>query len=72
MPGRFDKSKALDADWATDGCATDEFIKDQRLWAGGAIYNNTSDQALPLSLFRTHGEQDLDTHLGGVHERHGA
>ena len=25
------------------------------------IYNNTSDQALPLSLARTHGSQDLDT-----------
>jgi choline dehydrogenase-like flavoprotein len=61
MPGRFDKSKALDADWATDCCATDEFIKDKGLWAGGAIYNNTSDQALPLSLFRTHGSTDLDT-----------
>ena len=61
MPGRFDKSKALDADWATDCCATDDFLHSTGLWAGGAIYNNTSDQALPLSLFRTHGSQDLDT-----------
>jgi choline dehydrogenase-like flavoprotein len=61
VPGRFDKSKALDADWATDCCATDSFLKAHGLWAGAAIYNNTSDQALPLSLFRTHGSQDLDT-----------
>ncbi len=61
MPDRFDKSRALDADWATDACATDEYIKARGLWAGGGIYNNTSDQALPLSLFRTHGSQDLDT-----------
>ena len=37
------------------------FIRDNGLWAGGAIYNNTSDQALPISLARTHGSQDLDT-----------
>jgi choline dehydrogenase-like flavoprotein len=61
MPGRYDKSKALDADWATDCCAVDDFLKSAGLWAGAAIYNNTSDQALPLSLFRTHGSQDLDT-----------
>jgi choline dehydrogenase-like flavoprotein len=61
MTGRFDKSKALDADWATDCCATEEFLRSAKLWAGGAIYNNTSDQALPLSLFRTHGSTDLDT-----------
>lgn len=65
MPGRFDKSKALDADWATDCCATDEFLEANNLWAGAAIYNNTSDQALPLSLFRTHGSQDLDTLWNG-------
>jgi len=61
MPGRYDKSKALDADWATDCCAVDDFLRSEGLWAGGAIYNNTSDQSLPLSLFRTHGSQDLDT-----------
>jgi choline dehydrogenase-like flavoprotein len=65
MPGRFDKSRALDADWATDCCATEEFLKANGLWAGAAIYNNTSDQALPLSLFRTHGSQDLDTLWNG-------
>jgi choline dehydrogenase-like flavoprotein len=65
MPGRFDKSKALDADWATDCCSTDEFLEANGLWAGAAIYNNTSDQALPLSLFRTHGSQDLDTLWNG-------
>ncbi|MBY5523578.1 GMC family oxidoreductase [Rhizobium leguminosarum] len=61
MPGRFDKSKALDADWATDCCGTDDFLEAHGLWAGAAIYNNTSDQALPLSLFRTYGSTDLDT-----------
>jgi choline dehydrogenase-like flavoprotein len=61
MPTRSDKSKALDADWAIDCCATDSFLKDMGLWAGGAIYNNTSDQALPISLGRTQGSQDLDT-----------
>ena len=30
MPGRFDKSKALDADWATDCCAADDFLKSRR------------------------------------------
>jgi len=65
MPGRFDKSKALDADWATDCCATNDFLEANGLWAGAAIYNNTSDQALPLSLFRTHGSQDLDTLWNG-------
>ena len=60
MPGRFDKSISLDSDWATDFCATEEFLRDQGLWAGAAIYNNTSDQALPISLARTHGSQDLD------------
>jgi len=65
MPGRYDKSKALDADWATDCCATDEFLEDNGLWAGAAIYNNTSDQALPLSLFRTYGSTDLDTLWNG-------
>ncbi|HEY7774129.1 MAG TPA: GMC oxidoreductase, partial [Marinagarivorans sp.] len=61
MPERFDKSKALDADWATDACAIDDFLDANGLWAGAAIYNNTSDQALPISLFRTHGSRDLDT-----------
>ena len=61
VPGRFDKSRALDADWAIDACATEAYLKSMGLWAGGGIYNNTSDQALPLSLFRTHGSQDLDS-----------
>ncbi|AKH38285.1 MULTISPECIES: GMC oxidoreductase [Nitrosomonas] len=61
MPTRNDKSMALDADWATDCCATEDFLKNNGLWAGGAIYNNTSDQALPLSIGRNHGSQDLDT-----------
>lgn len=65
MPGRFDKSRALDADWATDCCATEDFLEEHGLWAGAAIYNNTSDQALPLSLFRTHRSQDLDTLWNG-------
>lgn len=61
MPRRFDKSISLDSDWAFDGCATEEFIRDHGLWAGGAIYNNTSDQALPISMARTHGSHDIDT-----------
>jgi choline dehydrogenase-like flavoprotein len=61
VPVRFDKSVSLDSDWATDVCASREFLDRMGLWAGGAIYNNTSDQALPVSLARTHGSQDLDT-----------
>lgn len=61
MPGRYDKSISLDSDWATDYCSTEEFLRANNLWAGGAIYNNTSDQALPISLARTHGSQDIDT-----------
>jgi choline dehydrogenase-like flavoprotein len=61
MPTRSDKTLSLDSDWATDACASREFILDNDLWAGGAIYNNTSDQALPISMCRTHGSQDLDT-----------
>jgi choline dehydrogenase-like flavoprotein len=62
---RSDKSKALDADWATDCCSIEAFLRDNGLWAGGALYNNTSDEALPLSLFRTLGSQDLDTLWNG-------
>jgi choline dehydrogenase-like flavoprotein len=61
VPGRFDKSHSLDADWATDCCATQSFLESHQLWAGAAIYNNTSDQALPLSLLRTHFAEDLDS-----------
>jgi choline dehydrogenase-like flavoprotein len=61
MLERFDKSISLDSDWASDCMATESFIKAHGLWAGGAMYNNTSDQALPISLSRTHGSQDLDT-----------
>jgi choline dehydrogenase-like flavoprotein len=60
IPGRVDKSVALDSDWATDCCNTDEFLSNQGLWAGATIYNNTSDSALPLSLFRTKDAMDLD------------
>lgn len=65
MLGRFDKSVSLDSDWATDFCATEDFIRGNGLWAGAAVYNNTSDQALPLSLARTHGSTDLDTFWKG-------
>ena len=68
MPGRFDKSRALDADWATDCAAEDEFLLEHGLWAGGVLYNNTSDAALPLSVFRTHGSMDLDTLWEGFKE----
>ncbi len=61
VPGRFDKSHSLDADWATDCCAVQSFLDSHQLWAGAAIYNNTSDQALPLSLLRTHFAEDLDS-----------
>ena len=60
LPQKYDKSIALDADWATDCCATKAFLKDNGLWAGGTLYNNTSDSTLPLSLFRTYGAMDLD------------
>ena len=65
VPGRFDKSRSLDADWATDCCSTPDFLQAHRLWAGAAIYNNTSDQALPLSLLRTHFAEDLDSLWNG-------
>ncbi len=61
VPGRYDKSITLDSDWATDFGAREEFLREYGLWAGGAIYNNTSDEALPIALGRTHGAQDLDT-----------
>jgi choline dehydrogenase-like flavoprotein len=60
-PPQFDKSVSLDSDWAIDYSSTEAFLREFGLWAGAAIYNNTSDQALPLSLGRTHGSQDLDT-----------
>jgi choline dehydrogenase-like flavoprotein len=61
MPGRYDKSVTVDSDWATDCCGEEKFLRDKGLWAGGTIYNNTSDQALPIALARTHGAADLDT-----------
>jgi choline dehydrogenase-like flavoprotein len=60
VPGRADKSKTLDSDWATDHCATPDFVRANGLWAGGAIYNNTSDGALPISLARTWHAMDMD------------
>lgn len=60
LPERADKSKTLDSDWATDHCATADFVRANGLWAGGAIYNNTSDAALPISLARTWQAQDMD------------
>lgn len=57
---RFDKSLSLDSDFATDFCSRPGFLTTNGLWAGGVIYNNTSDQALPLSMARTHGSADLD------------
>ncbi|HYC93439.1 MAG TPA: GMC family oxidoreductase [Thermoanaerobaculia bacterium] len=64
-PKRYDKSISLDSDWATDFCGSDDFLNEKKLWAGGAIYNNTSDRALPLSLARTHRSQDLDSFWKG-------
>ena len=66
IPGRVDKSAALDSDWATDCCNNDQFLMDKGLWAGATIYNNTSDSALPLSLFRTKDAMDLDMLWKGV------
>ncbi len=60
VPGRADKSKTLDSDWATDHCARADWVREQGLWAGGAIYNNTSDGALPISLARTWHAMDMD------------
>jgi choline dehydrogenase-like flavoprotein len=64
-PEGWDKSQSVDSDWATDHCASDDFVKSNGLWAGGAIYNNTSDEALPLSLARTKGSMDLDSFWRG-------
>ncbi|MFI9201184.1 GMC oxidoreductase [Streptomyces sp. NPDC053048] len=60
VPTRADKSRTLDSDWATDHCARPEWIREQGLWAGGVIYNNTSDGALPISLARTWHAMDMD------------
>jgi choline dehydrogenase-like flavoprotein len=68
MPERADKSKALDADWATDCCNDEVFLQSKSLWAGATIYNNTSDSALPLSLFRTIGALDLDNLWQGLQQ----
>ncbi len=62
---RYDKSQSLDSDYATDACASPDFVRSNGLWAAGAIYNNTSDQCLPVTLARTHGSTDLDTFWGG-------
>lgn len=62
---RFDKSISLDSDFATDACARRGFLDQHGLWAGGAIYNNTSDQSLPVTLARTDGSTDLDTFWAG-------
>ena len=61
QPQHFDKSISLDSDWTTGCFATDAFLRDRGLWAGAAVYNNTSDQALPVDLGRKHGSSDLDT-----------
>jgi choline dehydrogenase-like flavoprotein len=68
VPGRFDKSLSLASVWATDIGASADFIRSNQLWAGGAIYNNTSDQALPLSFVRTHMSAELDTLWKGFAE----
>jgi choline dehydrogenase-like flavoprotein len=66
VPGhRFDKSISLDSDYATDACADEAFLDEHGLWAGAAVYNNTSDQSLPVTLARTDGSTDLDYFWGG-------
>ncbi len=67
-PDRSDKSLSVDSDWATDFCARDEFVREKGMWAGGAIYNNTSHHALPLSLARSLGSRDMDTMWQGFLE----
>jgi choline dehydrogenase-like flavoprotein len=62
---RFDKSVSLDSDFATDACTSADFAESEGLWAGGVIYNNTSDQSLPVTLARTDGSTDLDTFWQG-------
>jgi choline dehydrogenase-like flavoprotein len=62
---RYDKSRTLDSDWATDFGIDEQFIRTNGLWAGGVMYNNTSDRALPISLARTYGSTDLDTFWKG-------
>jgi choline dehydrogenase-like flavoprotein len=71
LPDRFDKSIALDADWGTDCCATTDFLHANGLWAPGTLYNNTSDEALPISLFRTMGALDLDNLWDGFMQNTG-
>jgi len=66
IPGRADKSVALDSDWATDCCNNDDYLLSAGLWAGATIYNNTSDSALPLAIFRTMGALDLDNLWNGI------
>lgn len=63
---RYDKSIALDSDWAIDCCNEDQYLLNSGLWAGATIYNNTSDSAQPLSLFRTKDAMDLDTLWQGL------
>ena len=41
------------------------------MWAAGALYNNTSDEALPISLFRTMGAMDLDNLWDGFMQNTG-
>lgn len=57
---RADKTRSLDSDWAIDLFSTFGKLQEHRIWAGAAIYNNTSDQALPVTLARTDGASDLD------------
>jgi choline dehydrogenase-like flavoprotein len=58
---RYDKTQSLDSDYATDWTSRVDFLRDNKMWAGAAIYNNTSDQSLPITLARTDGSNDLDT-----------
>jgi choline dehydrogenase-like flavoprotein len=67
LPGdvRFDKSQSLDSDYACDLPSSADFLLEKKLWAGAAVYNNTSDQALPVTLARTDGSNDLDDWWNG-------
>ena len=64
MPGRYDKSLCVDSDWATDAAPPRTSSRANGLWAGGAIYNNTS-VAVPADIAGPHhGARRISTPSG--------
>ena len=57
----IDKSQTLDSDWATDYCATEAFLRGARAVGRRRDLQQHLRPALPISLGRTYGSQDLDT-----------